>query len=144
MSRNALSSKNAPTSMNAVGPRQVIHIAWPVMVSMLSYTAMSLVDTLYVGRLGTEALAAVGLAIPVFLLLVFFGQGVLRAVKVTVAQATGAEDHDTARAMAWQGIWAAVVLSGLVLALLPLLPVSWFSRCLSKPGSPLLNAMDSA
>lgn len=112
------------TSMNTAGPRQVIDIAWPVMVSMLSYTAMSLVDTLYVGRLGTEALAAVGLAIPVVLLLVFFGQGVLRAVKVTVAQATGAEDHETARATAWQAIWAAVALSAVVLAGLPLLPVA--------------------
>ena len=126
-------SRDAMTLQNHVSPRQVIHIAWPVMVSMLSYTCMSLVDTLYVGRLGTEALAAVGLAIPVFLLLVFFGQGVLGAIKVTVAQATGAEDHATARAMAWQGIWAAVVLSGVVLALLPVLPVAmgWMGASLA-------------
>ncbi len=108
--------------LNSVGPRQVVDIAWPVMVSMLSYTAMSLVDTLYVGRLGTEALAAVGLAIPVMMLLVFFGQGVLRAVKVTVAQATGAEDHDTALSAAWQGTWMAIGLTLAVYLLIPVLP----------------------
>jgi len=115
-------SRDVNALPNHVGPRQVIDIAWPVMVSMLSYTAMSLVDTLYVGRLGTEALAAVGLAIPVMLLLVFFGQGVLRAVKVTVAQATGAQDHTTAQAAAWQGLWAAVGLTLMVYAMVPLLP----------------------
>ena len=115
--------RQADPRQNNTSPRQVIQIAWPVMVSMLSYTAMSLVDTLYVGRLGTDALAAVGLAIPVMMLLVFFGQGVLRAVKVTVAQATGAEDHTTARSTAWQGVWAATGLTLAVYLLVPLLPV---------------------
>ena len=38
----------------------VFNLAWPVMVSMLSYTAMSVIDTLFVSRLGTSPLAAVG------------------------------------------------------------------------------------
>jgi len=116
-----------------IGPRTVLDITWPVMVSMLSYTAMGVVDTLWVGRLGTASLAAVGIAIPVFLLFVFFGQGLLAAVKIAVAQATGAEDHATARAYAWQGIWCAVALSFGVYALLPVLPVvtGWMGASLA-------------
>ena len=50
-------SEQRETSVGAV-----FRLAWPVMVSMLSYTAMSVIDTLFVSRLGTDPLAAVGLA----------------------------------------------------------------------------------
>ena len=43
-----------------VGIREVLDLSWPIMVSMLSYTVMGVVDTLFVGRLGTAPLAAVG------------------------------------------------------------------------------------
>jgi Na+-driven multidrug efflux pump len=44
--------------------RTVFSLAWPVIVSLLSLTAMGLVDALFVGRLGTDELAAVGLRDP--------------------------------------------------------------------------------
>ena len=53
-----LASERSETSVRAV-----FDLAWPVMVSMLSYTLMSVVDTLFVSRLGTNPLAAVGLAV---------------------------------------------------------------------------------
>ncbi|HHH11220.1 MAG TPA: MATE family efflux transporter, partial [Sorangium sp.] len=39
----------------------LLRLAWPICVSMLSYSFMTLVDTLFVGRLGAASLAAVGL-----------------------------------------------------------------------------------
>jgi len=39
-------------------------LAWPVIVSMLSYTLMSAVDAIFVGRLGTAPLAGIGLSMP--------------------------------------------------------------------------------
>ena len=45
----------------AVTLREVAGLSWPIAVQMLSYTAMGLVDTLFVGWFGTEALAAVGM-----------------------------------------------------------------------------------
>ena len=44
-------SEQRETSVGAV-----FRLAWPVMVSMLSYTAMSVIDTLFVSRLGTDPL----------------------------------------------------------------------------------------
>lgn len=41
--------------------KRVLLLAYPAMVSMLSHTLLSLVDTAMVGRLGAEALAAVGI-----------------------------------------------------------------------------------
>ncbi|MFQ6093671.1 MAG: MATE family efflux transporter [bacterium] len=41
--------------------KRVLLLAYPAMVSMLSHTLLSLVDTAMVGRLGAESLAAVGI-----------------------------------------------------------------------------------
>ena len=89
-------------------------VAWPVVVSMLSYTAMGVTDTLFVGRLGTAQLAGTALAATGIILLCSFFLGALRGVKVLAAQATGAGQHALAVASGWQGLWMALVGGGLV------------------------------
>jgi MATE family multidrug resistance protein len=64
-------------------------LSWPIAVSMLSYSAMTLVDTIFVGRLGPAALAGVGMGGVVSFALVVFSIGLLRGVKVLVSQAVG-------------------------------------------------------
>ena len=71
--------------------REVVHVAWPLVVSMLSYTLMGLADTLMVARLGTSAVAGVGIASTGYFAIVCFGMGLLNGVRVVVAQATGAQ-----------------------------------------------------
>jgi MATE family multidrug resistance protein len=68
----------------------LVRLAWPIAVSTLSYTVMTLVGTAFVGRLGPGALAGVGLGgIASFTLLVF-ALGLCRGVKILVSQAVGA------------------------------------------------------
>ena len=57
---------------------------------MLSYSIMTLVDTLFVGRLGASALAGVGLGGVAAFTVLCFGFGLLRGVKILVSQAVGA------------------------------------------------------
>ena len=76
-----------------VGVRDVLVLSWPIMISMLSFTAMIVVDSIYVAQLGTAPLAAMGLATAVTFLLISFGMGLLRATKVVVAQRSGAGDR---------------------------------------------------
>lgn len=73
---------------------ELARLAWPIAVSMLSYSVMTLVDALFVGRLGDSALAAVGLGGITFFTVVCFGLGLLRGGKITVAQAVGRGDFD--------------------------------------------------
>src|SRR5690606_24457877 len=72
------------------GRREVVHIAWPIVISMLSFTAMDVADTLFVGWLGKTELAAVGLATTALFLLNAFFMGTFRGVNILVAQAHGA------------------------------------------------------
>ncbi|HXU70748.1 MAG TPA: MATE family efflux transporter [Polyangia bacterium] len=69
-------------------------MAGPIAVSMLSYSIMTLVDTLVVGRLGTASLAGVGLGGTVAFALLCFWFGLLRGTKTLVAQAIGAGRRD--------------------------------------------------
>ena len=51
--------------------RHLLVLAWPIAVSMVSYSVMSLVDTAFVSRLGTSAIAGVGLAITLSFAMLF-------------------------------------------------------------------------
>ena len=44
-----------------VSYRRILKVTSPVLVTQLSYTAMGVIDTMMVGRLGVLELAAVGL-----------------------------------------------------------------------------------
>ena len=58
------------------GYREVWLLAYPIVVTMLSHTAMMFVDAAMVGRLGATELAAVGLAGVLTWTLFSFFQGV--------------------------------------------------------------------
>ena len=105
--------------------RAIFDLAWPIMISMLSYTAMSVIDTLFVSRLGTDPLAAVGLAAVLVFFTQSFGAGLMSGTRVLVSQCTGANDLKTASLLGWQAIWIGVPL-GIAMSLLSLAPPDLF------------------
>ncbi|MFT5684480.1 MAG: MATE family multidrug resistance protein [Myxococcota bacterium] len=98
----------------------VLGLAWPIMVSMLSHTAMNVVDTIFVGRLGTAQLAALGLAMTLCWLLHSFVNGILSGLKIAISQRVGAQDEAAAGRLAWQGLWIAGIAGALIAATGPL------------------------
>lgn len=73
---------------------ELVRLAWPIAVSTLSFTVMTLVDTLIVGQLGTAELAGVGLGGTAMFFLICFSFGLLQGAKVLVSQAIGAGRRD--------------------------------------------------
>ena len=110
-----------PSSLpERIQTRTVLGLAWPIMVSMLSYTAMSVVDTIFVGRLGTAPLAGIGLAMTAVWLLHAPINGLLSGLKVAISQRVGAEDEYAAGRLIWQGLWLAGIAGVIVAAAGPL------------------------
>ncbi len=70
--------------------RALLKLAWPITVSMVSFSTMTLASTAFVAHLGADELAGVGLAGVVGFTLVCFGIGLLRGAKTLVSQAVGA------------------------------------------------------
>ncbi len=108
--------------------RALISLALPVVVVQVGMMLMGVVDTLMVGRLSPEALAAVALGNLYGMAVSLLAQGILLAIDPLVAQAVGAEDH---------GAIARSVQRALVLALVLSLPASVFLLF----GGPVLTAL---
>jgi len=92
---------------------ELARLAWPISVSMLSHSLLTLADTLFVGRLGAAPLAAVSLGGVASFALLCFGWGLLRAVKVLVAQGVGAGRPSVVPAFLGAGLLLALGLGAL-------------------------------
>lgn len=112
-------------SSDAISHRGVLKLAWPILVTMLSHTALTLVNAIWIGQLGTVELAAMGIASSLWYLVTAFGSGLVSSVRIPVANRTGAGAHEDARAFAWQGVWLAVVLGFAVTALAGIGPTAF-------------------
>jgi MATE family multidrug resistance protein len=72
--------------------RPMLALAGPVVLAEIGWMAMGFVDTAIVGRLGPEAIGAVGIGTALFGTLAIFGMGLLLGLDTLVSQAYGACD----------------------------------------------------
>lgn len=91
--------------------RAFLRLAVPLAGAQVAQAAVGFVDTLMMGRLGTESLAAGGLAAISFQFLLTVTSGFVMAVGPLVAQAFGAQDKTQIEAVTRQGFWLALGLS---------------------------------
>src|SRR5262245_3033730 len=89
---------------------ELMRLAWPIALSMLSFSLMHSVDTLFVGHIGAAALSGVALGGMATFTLLCFGLGVLRACKIADAQAVGAGRRDANLAYLGAALWIALIL----------------------------------
>ncbi|MFP3943262.1 MAG: MATE family efflux transporter [Alphaproteobacteria bacterium] len=90
--------------------RDTIRLAWPAAVSRTGILLMMTVDTLLVGRFDARELAYFGLAMPVQIILMMLGVGILQGALVLTSQSYGAGRPERAGA-----IWRmALVYAGAV------------------------------
>ena len=95
-----------PASQPAGGVREVFDLAYPVVLTTMSTTAMNVVDSAMVGRLGPTELAAVGFGgVWMWTFFTFF-YGTTSGVQTFVSQADGAGEPHACGAWVWQGLWA--------------------------------------
>lgn len=102
--------------------QEVIHVSWPLVVGMLSFTIMDVTDTLMVGQLGTTELAAVGMSTSVMFLINSFFIGFFESVKILVSQAIGANQPKMAKEAGWHGLLIALPMGVLVVGITYLAP----------------------
>ena len=90
--------------------RALLALAGPITLSGFSFAIMGVVDTLLVGALGAAELAGVGLGLVVTNGLMGFGFGLLRGVKILLAQARGRGADESARVYVGAGVMVALAL----------------------------------
>lgn len=91
--------------------RSLFVIAWPIVLGNTMHTAYQLIDTFWVGRLGTNAVAAVSVCFPLIFILLAFGFGLSIAASIFVSQYAGARKHDMVNHVAAQTLLMIVVVA---------------------------------
>jgi MATE family, multidrug efflux pump len=89
--------------------RPMLALAAPVIIAELGWVTMGIVDTLMVGRLGPDAIGAVGLASALFIAVGVFAMGLLLGLDPLVAQAFGARRIDECHRWLVAGVWLALL-----------------------------------
>lgn len=90
--------------------RALLKLAWPITVSMVSFSTMTLASTAFVAHIGADELAGVGLAGVVGFALVCFGIGLLRGAKTLVSQAVGADKRERVPELLGAAVFIAIAL----------------------------------
>lgn len=98
--------------------RACLGLAIPLAAAQVSEAAIGFIDTIMMGWLGSQNLAAGGLASITFNALLIASTGMLSAVGALAAIAYSAGDLQQLRRIASGGIWLAIVLSVLMMILL--------------------------
>ena len=97
--------------------KTMVLLAWPVMVTSALQALYNLVDAFWLGRLGTAALAAPGMAWPILFFFMSFAGGFQAAGSTFVAQHFGAGDRRGAEESAGQLLGFLGLLSVVLAAL---------------------------
>ncbi|MGF1477629.1 MAG: MATE family efflux transporter [Geminicoccaceae bacterium] len=100
----------------------LLSLGLPLALTQLGHIAIGTTDTLMLGRLDAQSLAAGGLGMAILHIPVLFGFGVVSAVSPMVAHALGSRRPRTARRTVRQGLWITFLVTTPAIALL------WFSE----------------
>lgn len=104
------------------GCREILWLAFPMVISSLSWTVLSFIDRIFLFHWSEEALAAVFPASLFWWTSISIAIGTCMYVQTFVAQYAGAQHKERIGPIVWQGIWIAFLISPLMLLLIPLAP----------------------
>lgn len=91
--------------------RAVVLLAIPMVMEMMMESLFAVVDIFFVARLGTRAVAAVGLTESVLMLFYSLAMGLSMAATAMVARRVGEGNREQAAVAAAQTLWLGIVLS---------------------------------
>ncbi|RPI15577.1 MAG: MATE family efflux transporter [Ignavibacteriae bacterium] len=120
--------------------KEIIRLAWPAVLQTVVRSSIPIIDSYWVGHLGSEQLAAI--TVGSFLSWGVFAIGSMLPVGTNslIAQATGAKQPDTSRQIGAMNLIAALFFGLLIAAvIMPLLPVLYSLTNLDAPKSILAN-----
>jgi putative MATE family efflux protein len=94
--------------------QRLLQLAGPMTVGILAGMSVALVDTYFLGRLGTEELAAISFAFPIVFTVMSLSIGLGAGAASVVSRAIGHGDREEVRRLSTDSIGLAVVLVALV------------------------------
>lgn len=106
-------------------PKLIINMSLPLMISLLVQSLYNIVDSVFVARIGEDALTATLLAFPVQLLMIAVAVGTSVGINALLSKSIGAKDYEVTENIAATG----VILAGagtLAFVILGIFCSGWF------------------
>ena len=120
----------------------LLRMAWPNVLVMLAQASTGLIETWFVSRLGTDALAGMALVFPGFMMMQMLSGGAIGGgISSAIARALGAKRRDDANAFVLHAIVINVAL-GLGFSVLFILFGPLLYRTMGGEGASLQSALD--
>src|ERR1017187_5410725 len=102
----------------ASSTRELVHLAWPVLVAQLAMMANAVIDTAMAGRLSAIDLAAVGIATSIMGTVLMSLLSVLFALPPIIAQLYGSNQRALIGQEIHQSVWISLGLALVAILLL--------------------------
>ncbi len=99
----------------------------PIMISMMIQALYNVIDSIFISRIGENALTAVSLAFPVQIIMIAIGIGTAVGVNALLSRRLGEKRPDKASDVAMHGLLLAVILAASIAIFGATLPF-WFIR----------------
>lgn len=131
---------SGPTSASTSLSREILLVSLPALGALAADPLVSLVDTAFVGRLGPDALGALGINTAVFNLAFFVFNFLAYGTTPLVARAVGAGRPERASRLVTTALWLAVGL-GLASTLILQVAAPWILEAMGATGSVAISAM---
>jgi putative MATE family efflux protein len=93
-------------------PRKALFsLAWPIALGMLIQALYNVIDTIFVGRLGAEAVAAITFSFPLFFFIIAINSGVATGMSSRISRYMGQKKIKLAENTAMHGIVLSIIIS---------------------------------
>jgi MATE family multidrug resistance protein len=104
--------------------RAMLGLAAPLVLAELGWMAMGVEDTMFVGRIGAEAIGAISVGTTIFYTIAILGGGLLLGLDTLISQASGAGDVKDRHRSLVNALWLTLALiPAVMLAVQAMLPV---------------------
>jgi len=121
--------------------RTLLRLALPNVVVMVVQSAIGLIETYFVAKLGTDALAGISLVFPVLMLIQMVSAGAMGGgILSAIARALGSGKREEANHLVWHAIAIALAL-GIVTMAAALTGGPWLYRLMGGTGGSLAAAL---
>ena len=106
-----MSKNKRPDIINGNITKTLIVLSAPIILSMLLHTAFNIIDAIFIGRLSSDALAAITLTFPIIFFIIAIGSGIRIGTTSLIARFIGAKKIDEARQVASHSIIIGIMIT---------------------------------
>ncbi|OWZ84888.1 MATE family efflux transporter [Natranaerobius trueperi] len=122
-------------------PKKLIRLSLPIMGGMFLQTIFNIVDTFFVSRISSDAIAAVSMNMPILFILIAIGNAVAVGSSSYIARSLGANEQEQAEKTASQAITLAIVF-GIITTIIGVLFARHIISLMGATGNLFSMALD--